>query len=149
MRRTYVTPKVTCETFAPNEYIAACAENIFSNGGGLLVCDGSSHDKANPHGFILGPEDMRYIDAEGSLGIYSCPFVYKAGKKKGEHCAEYEPGDAHDLDLSADDIAKEENYLADFTWYDLSFRTTDKRGDPIYNVGAQLNIQFDTYTAAS
>lgn len=149
MKKAYASPRITIEQFAPNEYVAACAEGVFNDGGGLVVCDGSSHDKCHPHGFIVGPEDAAYItDGQGSLGIYSCPFVYVDQKKAGENCTEYEPGDAHDLDISADDIAKEENALGAYVWYDLSFKEYDKRGDPIFNVGALSDVRFDTYTAS-
>lgn len=78
MKQTYVTPKITCEAFAPNEYIAACASTYDTSSVYFVPCRGD--EKKKKHGFIVDATDrLAFILHEDSrennqFDIYYCSY---------------------------------------------------------------------------
>lgn len=142
MKKAYASPRITIDQFAPNEYVAACAQ---SQGIGFVICDGSSHsNKTESHGFIIDAEDAWLIaryneDRENQFRIYYCSVP---------GCPEGEQDDSA-LDLDGDSIWKDEDAKDPdgYKWYNITFKDVWKNKEARFTVdygsGGGLN-----YTAS-
>ena len=149
MKKVYVSPRIEIEEFAPNEYVAACAQDAL--GGTLVVCDGG-HEGSTPdsswHGFIFDGVDQSIAglhDEDYKFNIGSCGFVDPVtGEKCKRNIAENQ-----DLDPYGSNRIKK-GTASDYVWIHIEYTGTQHDDEALFRtIGSGMGGGYQDYNAAS
>ena len=148
MKKAYVSPRIEVEEFAPNEYIAACAEDV--TGGALIVCDGSGANsgKVGYHGFVADADDlriMRRFDEDYKFNIQACGFV---DPKSGRKCTQNDD-DTQDIDPFGSNKIKK-GKASDYVWIHIEYTGRQHDDEALFRtIGSGMGGGYQDYNAPS
>lgn len=148
MKIAYVSPRIEIEEFAPNEYIAACADEI--TGGTLVVCDGSGakSGRVGYHGFIADAGDlrtMRMFDEDYKFNIQACGFV---DPNTGMKCPQ-NVDDTQDLDPFGSNKIKK-GKPEDYVWIHIEYTGRQHDDEALFRtIGTGIDGGYQNYNAPS